>query len=431
MQSYRLSSGWKAGIAGAGSMIESGVTISGDNPTPTAGSAAASVFRSAFRLGCTAFGGPVAHLGYFQRTYVEQLEWLSTAEFSSIVALCQLLPGPASSQVGLLIGQHRAGWRGALAAWCGFTLPSACLMLLFALLSSRAHGTAFLAAIHGLMLTAVAVVAQALIGMARRLCPDLRRAAIALSAAALLLLHGGIESQLLAMLLGAVGGWMLCGSVQPGVAMPRSAISRRAALCALGIFIGLFFLLAAFGAPRRHDFIALAAVFYRSGALVFGGGHVVLPLLRDALVPSGWISDAGFLQGYGFAQAIPGPLFTLAAYLGAACAPNGLKVAWAGGSVLALFLPGMLLALAAAPLLELVRARNAWPALAGINAAVVGILAAALYKPVCTTSIGNSADAAIAAVGAVLLVRFRMPPVLVAALCVAVSIVLARLRAPA
>lgn len=384
---------------------------------------AAEVFRTALKIGCTAFGGPIAHIGYFERTYVERLRWLSSAEYSSIVALCQLLPGPSSSQIGFLVGHHRAGWPGALAAWAGFTLPSALLMYVFAMLSLNAQGAIMQAVLHGLMLTAVAVVGQALISMARSLCPDIARAVIALAAAALLLAHGGALAQSAVMALGGLGGWLFCRDVQPAQLARPAAISMRLAAVLLGAVCVLFLLLPALGASNPRGWAALAAIFYRAGALVFGGGHVVLPLLRDALVPGGWLSDSAFLTGYGFAQALPGPLFTIAAYLGAVCAPTGLRAPWAAGALAAIFLPGLLLALAGAPLLgRLARTRRAMPVLAGINAAVVGILGAAFYDPVCTTAVRGGADAAVAAAGALLLIRFRLPPVLIAGLCVAAAV---------
>jgi len=387
------------------------------------------VLRVALKLGCSAFGGPVAHIGYFERTYVERLGWLSAAEYTSIVALCQILPGPSSSQVGLLIGHHRAGWRGALAAWVGFTLPSAILMYLFAVLSLRVHGPIAQAVVHGLMLTAVAVVGQALFSMWRSLCPDFPRAALALIAAALLIVHGGSPVQLIVMAVGALGGWLFCRTARGSELPSPGAVSLRSAWILLGIFGVLFALLPILGALNPRGWAELAAIFYRAGALVFGGGHVVLPLLRDELVPDGWISDGTFLTGYGFAQVLPGPLFTFAAYLGAACAPANLRLLWAVVALAAIFLPGLLLALAGASLFErLARIPHALPVLAGINAAVVGVLAAAFYDPVCTTAIRGGADAAVAVGAVVLLIRFKLPPMLIAALCVIAAVGLARLR---
>jgi chromate transporter len=386
---------------------------------------AGEVFLTALRLGCTSFGGPVAHLGYFERTYVRQRQWLGAEEYAGLLALCQALPGPASSQLGFLIGWHRAGWPGALLAWIGFTLPSALLMGAAALLAARFDAPAALALLHGLQLMAVAVVGQALWSMAPRLCPDWPTRGLALLAAAVLLLAGSAGMQLAALALGALGGWLLCKPAA-GAAVPDLRIPSRLAWAALLMFalllLGLPLL--ALQAPRGHA--ALAAIFYRSGALVFGGGHVVLPLLRDALVPQGWIGDERFLAGYGFAQALPGPLFSFAAYLGAA---NQQGLGPLGGAALAtlcIFLPGLLLAVAGAAWWgRMARQRAFGAALAGINAAVVGILAAALYDPVCTTAIRGLADAPIAVAGFILLQRWKVSPLAVLLLCVASSCALA------
>jgi chromate transporter len=383
----------------------------------------AEVFRAALKLGCSAFGGPVAHIGYFERAYVERLRWLSSAEYSSIVALCQMLPGPSSSQVGFLVGYHRAGWPGALAAWAGFTLPSALLMFSFALFSVQLQGAVMRAVVHGLMLTAAAVVAQALFSMARSLCADVPRAAIALAAAALLVLWGGTLGPWAVIALGGLAGWLFCRDTRSSSLTRPEGISMRLGSLLLASLCLLFALLSVLAAGRSRGFAAFTLIFYRAGALVFGGGHVVLPLLRDALVPGGWLSDGAFLTGYGFAQALPGPLFTIAAYLGAVCAPAGLRAPWSAAAVAAIFLPGLLLALAGAPLLDrLTRAHRAMPVLAGINAAVVGILGAAFYNPVCTTAIRGTADAAVALASALILIRFRPPPVLIAGLCVAAAV---------
>jgi chromate transporter len=276
---------------------------------------AAEVFRVALKLGLTSFGGPIAHLGYFERTYVQERRCLNEAEYTGFVGLCQLLPGPSSSQVGFLIGYRRAGWPGALAAWVGFTLPSALLMYAFALFASRAQGPTMQAVVHGLMLTAVAVVAQAVWSMARSLCPDRQRTAIALLAAALLLFHSSAAMQFTAMAAGAIGGWLMCRSVQLPKFTPPAGLNFGTAWTMVAVFFGLLLALPALAVLDPHGPIALSSLFYRAGALVFGGGHVVLPLLRDALVPSGWLSDDTSLTGYGFAQGMPGPLFTFAAYL--------------------------------------------------------------------------------------------------------------------
>lgn len=393
----------------------------------SAGSAA-EVFCVSLKLGLTSFGGPIAHLGYFQRTYVQERGWLSGAEYAGLVGLCQLLPGPSSSQVGFLIGHHRAGWLGGLAAWLGFTLPSALLMYAFAVLASQFKGPHVQAVVHGLMLTAIAVVAQAVWSMARTLCPDRQRMAIALLAAALLLFRNGAAMQFMAMLMGAIGGWLLCRKVQlPAFTLSTSPNSRIAWM--MVALFGLFLIaLPALAAFDPHGPIALATICYRAGALVFGGGHVVLPLLHDALVPAGLISDDAFLSGYGFAQAMPGPLFSFAAYVGAVSAPASASVLWATIALVAIFLPGLLLAIAGMSLWSrLAQVRLAKAVLAGINAAVVGILGAALYDPVWTSGIRSAIDVAIAVTAFVLLARWRAPPILVVALCVVASTAIAAL----
>jgi chromate transporter len=398
-----------------------------DAPGVRTGSAA-EVFRVALKLGLTSFGGPIAHLGYFERAYVQERRWLSAAEFTGLVGLCQLLPGPTSSQVGFLVGLRRAGWPGALAAWSGFTLPSALLMYAFALLASRAQGPAMQAVVHGLMLTAVAIVAQAVWNMARSLCPDWQRMVIAVLAAVLLLLHGSPAMQLAAMSAGAVGGWLMCRAVQLPQFTPAADLNPAAAWTMVALSCGLLLALPALALLDPHGAVALASIFYRAGALVFGGGHVVLPLLRDALVPGGWVSDDTFLTGYGFAQGLPGPLFTFAAYLGALSASAHASALWALIALLAIFLPGLLLASAGMSLWSrLARAPAAPAILAGINAAVVGVLGAALYNPVWIAGIRGSADVAVAAAGFVLLQRWRTPPILVVALCVVASVLTAAL----
>jgi chromate transporter len=385
------------------------------------------VFRVALGLGLTSFGGPIAHLGYFERAYVARLRWLTAEEYAGIVALCQLAPGPASSQVGFLIGLRRAGWAGAAAAWLGFTLPSAMLMFAFALAAPRLTGAWATAVLHGLKLVAVAVVAQAVWSMARKLTPDLPRLALAAAAAAVLLLAGGPLTQLVVLLAGAGAGMLLARKVEAGTAPPRLPVGPRTGLVALAVFAGLLLVSVGIGHGGAHGLAPMAAVFYRAGALVFGGGHVLLPLLRDALVPGGWLTDAQFLAGYGAAQALPGPLFTFAGYLGAVVLPPpaGLagQLVWAATAVVFVFLPGMLVAVAGVPLWNwLGRHPVARRALAGVNAAVVGILAAALYDPIWTTSITGPADVGIALAGLLLLERWRIAPVLVVALTVVAAL---------
>jgi chromate transporter len=381
------------------------------------------VFGVALRLGLTSFGGPIAHLGYYERTYVRQRQWLTPDEYAGLVALCQMVPGPASSQVGYLIGLRRAGWGGAFAAWAGFTLPSAIVMFGFALLAPRLEGPATDAVLHGLKLVAVAVVAQAVWSMARNLCPDRARAALALLAAALLLVATGSFFQIAALAIGAFGGALMCRDLPAAPALPVMPVSLRTGGVALAVFLILLVALPLAGAAAPHSLLALAGIFYKAGALVFGGGHVVLPLLRDALVPRGWLSDNSFLAGYGVAQAIPGPLFTFSAYLGAIVAPVGDALLWSAVALVFIFLPGLLIALAGLPVwLWLGHHPAARAALAGINAAVVGVLGAALYNPIWLSAVGNGRDVAIALAGFLLLERWRVPPLAIVIFCVAAAL---------
>ena len=392
---------------------------------------AGEVFGVALRLGLTSFGGPIAHLGYYERTYVRQRQWLSPDEYAGLVALCQMVPGPASSQTGFLIGLRRAGWAGAFAAWAGFTLPSAIVMFGFALLAPRLEGPATDAVLHGLKLVAVGVVAQAVWSMARNLCPDRPRAALALLAAALLLVVSGAFVQIAALLIGAVGGALLCRDLPAAPGLPAMPVSLRTGGVALALFLILLVALPLAGAAAPHGLLALAGIFYKAGALVFGGGHVVLPLLRDALVPQGWLSDSAFLAGYGVAQAIPGPLFTFSAYLGAIVAPAGAgaTMLWSSLALIFIFLPGLLIALAGLPVwLWLGHHPAARAALAGINAAVVGVLGAALYNPIWLSAIGNGRDVAIALTGFLLLERWRVPPLAIVIFCVVTALISAWFR---
>jgi chromate transporter len=384
----------------------------------------AEVFRVALKLGLTSFGGPIAHLGYYERTYVRELRWLSGEQYGALVSLCQVLPGPTSSQVGFLVGLHRAGWLGALAAWAGFTFPSALLMYAFALWAPSSPGSRMQALLHGLTLTAVVVVAQAVWSMARTLAPDLPRRLIALAACVFLLFQHSGPAQLAALVAGAIAGAIVCRSV----ARPNSELSverhSRAAWVASALFATLLIGLPVLAHFAPHGPVALANIFYRSGAFVFGGGHVVLPLLQQALVPAGWVSNDRFLAGYGFAQAMPGPLFTFATYLGAVSAPPHQSLAWALLALIAIFLPGLLLAVIGLSMwTRMTNARAAYAMLGGINAAVVGLLAAALYNPVWRTAVHSIADVLIALAAFVLLQSYRAPPILIAALCVGVSLV--------
>jgi chromate transporter len=387
------------------------------------------VFLVALRLGLTSFGGPIAHLGYFERTYVRERQWLTPDEYGGLVALCQMVPGPASSQVGYLIGLRRAGWGGAFAAWAGFTLPSALVMFAFAILAPHLEGPTTDAVLHGLKLVAVAVVAQAVWSMARNLCPDRPRAALALLAAALLLVTSGSFVQIAALLIGAVGGAVLCRNLPAAPGLPSMPVSLRTGGVALAAFLILLVALPLAGAAAPHSLLALTGIFYKAGALVFGGGHVVLPLLRDALVPQGWLSDDTFLAGYGVAQAIPGPLFTFSAYLGAVVAPAGAALLWSAVALIFMFLPGVLIALAGLPVwLWLGHHPAARAGLAGINAAVVGVLGAALYNPIWLSAVSNGRDVAIALVGFLLLERWRVPPLAIVVFCVGTALISAAVR---
>lgn len=390
-------------------------------------SRAAGVLRVALQLGLSSFGGPLAHIGYFERAYVRQRHWLSSQQYAALVALCQMLPGPTSSQVGFLVGLHRAGWPGALAAWLGFTLPSALLLYGAARLSAHVQGPLASAVVHGLKLVAVAVVAQAVWSMGRRLCTDVPTWMLAIAAgAALLISGGGVAAQPAVLALAGIAGAAFCSPLSVAAAPSAQVVSRRSAWAALTVFAIAFL---AFGVASRtspHGYPALALLFYRSGALVFGGGHVVLPLLRDALVPSGWLTDDSFLTGYGLAQAMPGPLFTVAAYLGALAArPAGLGALIA---VVCIFLPGLLLAVAARGLWDwLARHERLRRAITGVNAAVVGVLAAALYNPVWVSAVHDGADVAVAAASFAALQAWRSPPLLVVILCVGYGLVRALL----
>lgn len=400
------------------------------------------VFVVFLQLGLTSFGGPAAHLGYFHTAFVQRRQWLSDAQYADLVALCQFLPGPASSQVGMALGQLRAGGWGALAAWLGFTLPSALLLIALALGLGLSHAVGqegtFHGVLHGLKLVAVAVVAQAVWGMARSLCPDRLRAALALGAAVLTLglsAHLGASVQLLLIALGALIGWRwvrpaLPASTATDLALSHLGISRRtgAALLVLCLLLGLALPLLAHG--TESPLWQAASVFYQAGALVFGGGHVVLPLLQGGVVQPGWLSSDQFLAGYAAAQAVPGPLFTLASYLGALLPlslGSGAWSAWLGGllALVAIFLPAALLVLGALPFWAALRAHAvAQRVLAGVNASVVGLLLAALYDPVWTSAIHSRQDCALALLYLALLAVARVPPVAVVLLAAGLGYVL-------
>ncbi len=380
-------------------------------------SSASEVFAAFLKLGLTSFGGPVAHLGYFRNEFVERRKWLAEQTYADLVALCQFLPGPASSQVGISIGLLRAGYLGALAAWTGFTLPSALALTLFALGLSAAGNVLGSGWLHGLKVAAVAVVAQALLGMARTLAPDRERGSLAVAAAVIALAVPSALGQIGAIVLGALAGpLVLRGEPAAGHVDTGLAISRRTGVVALAIFFALLAILPILATATGNQDLRLFDKFFRVGSLVFGGGHVVLPLLQAEVVPPGWISNDAFLAGYGAAQAVPGPLFTFAAYLGAII--GGWKTA--GLCLVAIFLPSLFLLIGVLPFWEELRKRTmTQAALRGVNAAVVGLLLAAFYSPVFTSGIVTKADFGLAAFGFLLLFLWRTPPWLVVLVCAA------------
>jgi chromate transporter len=375
------------------------------------GASIGEVFRVALVLGLTSFGGPIAHLGYFQREYVERRRWLSQATFADLVALTQFLPGPASSQVGIGVGLLRAGWGGALAAWLGFTLPSAVVLTAFALLAATID-LADAGWVHGLKLAAVAIVGAAVLSMWRSLAPDWPRSLLAAAAAVVVLLAGSALVQVAVIAVGALIGWRLfsgvAGSAAEGTGSP---VSVRVGLAALGVFGVLLVGLPLLEALTGLTWVAVVEAFYRAGALVFGGGHVVLPLLEESVVAPGWVSQDTFLAGYGAAQAVPGPLFTFSAFLGASLEPSPNGVLGAAVALVAIFLPGALLIVGVFPFWDRLRRSPSFRgALAGTNAAVVGLLLAALINPVWTSSVTSPVDAALAVAGFGALVALRVPP---------------------
>ena len=371
------------------------------------------IFPIFLRLGCTSFGGPIAHLGYFQRELVDNRAWCSKETYAEIIALAQSLPGPASSQVGFALGLLRGGLPGALAAWLGFTLPSALLLFAFALGHNLFTGPIALRALHGLELVAVAIVAQAVVSMQRSLAPDFTRIAIAIAAAAITLLLPTPFATLIAIATGLLAGLLLCRAPDPAQSLdaPPSPISRAAGLVAAALFL---LLLIASELPARTTsatLVPLAAAFYRSGALVFGGGHVVLPLLETAVVAPQWLTQSTFLAGYGAAQAVPGPLFTFAAYLGASIGISAHHAAlYSFTALIGIFLPGLLLITAILPFWSTLRTRPALrSALRGINASVVGVLFAALIRPLATTALHSPADILFALAALALLLFAKAP----------------------
>lgn len=380
------------------------------------------VARAFFKLGCISFGGPVAHISYLREEFVSKRRWLNDAAYGDLVALCQFLPGPASSQVVFALGMQRTGWLGGLLASLCFTLPSAALMILFGYGVSAFGDLQHAGGLHGLKLAAVAVVAQAVWGMGCNLCPDRTRLTIAVAAAALLLFVSSALVQIGVIFSGGViGWWFYRNKILHSENADRTDWKHH---LIAGAILAVFFLLLVFlpvlASVSGNKNIAVFDSFYRAGSLVFGGGHVILPLLRAEVVPSGWVNDDAFLAGYGVAQAVPGPLFTFAAYLGTVIHPG--SKAWLEGlsCLLAIFLPAWLLIAGALPFWQQLRAK-VWPqaALRGANAAVVGVLLAALYNPVWITGVNNARDVAIAVAAFGLLQWWKIPPWLVVLLTAA------------
>jgi len=385
------------------------------------------VFLTFLKLGLTSFGGPIAHLAYFRKELVEKQQWVNENQFSQLLAICQFLPGPASSQLGFTLGLLRAGWLGAVAAFLAFTIPSALLLIAFASALPFFSSAIGVAIIHALKLVAVVVVADAVISMAKKLCPDWPRRLITIAAVIALIIMQTTWSQVAVIVLGAVAGIIFCRltNTTSTTALPIN-YSKKTALTLFTIF---FILLAgAIFISNPFGLYATGKVFYRVGALVFGGGHVVLPLLQGAVVSPGWVSHENFLAGYGASQAIPGPMFSFAAYLGA-ITPSAANINWVGALVAlcCIFLPGFLLVTAALPVWQSIannaQARNA---IAGINAVVVGLLAAALYDPILTSAIINITDIMICAIGLAMLLIWRISPLIVLIWCVASVLLLTR-----
>ncbi|WP_442464725.1 chromate efflux transporter [Rhodoblastus sp.] len=371
------------------------------------------------KLGATSFGGPIAHLGYFRAEFVARRTWLDERAFADLAALCQFLPGPASSQVGIALGLLKGGLPGALLAWLGFTLPSALAMTAFGMAVKGLDAGANHMWLHGLKVVAVAVVAQALWGMGRSLCPDRARASMAVAAAIVASLIPGALAQIAVILAGGIIGrlWLVPQGSLPHSPMPFK-LTKRFGIGALTLFFILLLLSPLAARESGLYVLQLFDAFFHAGALVFGGGHVVLPLLQAQLVPRGWLSNDAFLAGYGAAQAVPGPLFTISAYFGAASSqsPNG----WVGALValVAIFLPGFLLVIGVLPLWEEARRHPAFQSVAlGVNASVVGLLLAAFYQPVWVNGILSAADFMLAVTGYLLLVFWSAPPWLVVILC--------------
>ncbi|WP_201558082.1 chromate efflux transporter [Psychrobacter sp. 72-O-c] len=378
-----------------------------------------SVFVIFLRLGLTSFGGPVAHLGYFHDEFVIRRKWLTENSYADLVALCQFLPGPASSQVGIAIGLTRAGYTGALAAWIGFTLPSAIALILFAIGITSYGDIIPMGVLHGLKVAAVAVVAQAVWGMGRNLCTDVTRVTIMAIAACFVLSVPSALGQVSVITIAALIGLVLFKPEKTVAHDPLPiTIRRRVGLFWLILFFALLIGLPLLSALYPSHTLAIIDTFFRAGSLVFGGGHVVLPLLQAEVIPAGWISNDTFLAGYGAAQAVPGPLFTFAAFLGGSM--NQVPSGWLGGMIclVAIFAPSFLLVLGVLPFWESLRQNlRTRAALSGVNAAVVGLLLAALYQPVWTSAIIEAKDFGLALIALVALMFWKFPAWLVVISC--------------
>lgn len=383
----------------------------------------AEVFSAFLKLGLTSFGGPIAHIGYFRKEFIEKRQWVNEEQFSQLLAICQFLPGPASSQLGFSLGLMRAGWFGAIMAFLAFTLPSAFLLIIFASALPLMANATGIAIIHGLKLVAVAVVSDAVFAMSKKLCPDHARRIIAILAATILLTTSAAWSQIFIILLGAIAGVLFChrsaSTIQNRL---KVRYSKQLALVLFVIFISI--LLVMLLLSGQSGLLGIGQAFYKAGALVFGGGHVVLPLLKSTIVDTGLVSNENFLAGYGASQAIPGPMFAFSAYLGA-ITPSAEHIHWLGAFVALtfMFLPGFLLVAAALPIWQFISSHpKVSYAIAGINAAVVGILAATLYNPIITSSVASYYDLTICAVAIALLVVWRLSPLFIVAWCLIASV---------
>jgi chromate transporter len=380
------------------------------------------VFKIFLKLGSTSFGGPVAHLSYFRKELVERRQWVSENQYAQLLAICQFLPGPASSQVGFSLGLLRAGWLGAIAAFVAFTLPSAILLMTFASILPYLSGDIGIAVIHGLKLVACVVVADAVLSMFIKLCPDNTRRAVAVIILGALLFSNIAWAQMLAVLAGAIFGILFCK--EPDVKSSNALKVNYSKKFGLALFLIFSVLLTMFMFAGRHDgLFEIAQIFYNAGALVFGGGYVVLPLLQDSVVATGLVDTEPFIAGYGAAQAVPGPMFAFSAYLGALIPTEHSLYVNASVALIFMFLPGLLLVAATLPLWQAVsHNKTAANAIAGINAAVVGILASAFYDPILTSGISSVFDVCVTVSGLIMLMVFKRSALFIITWCLLLSV---------